>query len=135
MNLIRKYPHAFIYILSGVFIALLAWVVLRAQTGSSQPPSTPALKPDAGFTINIPQKALWRNYVTVSMEAIPGQHCELTYIPPSGEVHRMDTLANEAGICEWKWKIEESEGKGSGRLIFTLNGKSETHFFEIRSSF
>jgi hypothetical protein len=85
--------------------------------------------------VTIPQKALWRNYVTVSVEATPGTKCELTFVPPLGKTHQTDTTANASGLCVWNWKIDETEGKGNGRLIFTIDGISETHFLEIRSAF
>jgi hypothetical protein len=47
----------------------------------------------------------------------------------------MDTTADTSGLCEWRWKIDVAQGKGAGRLIFTINGVSETHFMEIRSNF
>jgi hypothetical protein len=90
---------------------------------------------DIDFTVNIPQKALMKNYVTVSAEAPPGTTCELIYVPPSGNIHQTETLADASGLCTWRWKVEESEGKGNGRLIFVIGETSETHFIEIRSSF
>ena len=93
--------------------------------------STPA----PHFKVTIPQKAILKNYVTVSVEAPAGTSCELTFIPASGETQVMNTTANAEGICEWRWKLEESYGKGNARLIFTINGVSDTHFIEIRSSF
>jgi hypothetical protein len=47
----------------------------------------------------------------------------------------MDITADSDGLCKWQWKIEEADGKGSGRLIFTIDGVSETHFIEVRSAF
>jgi hypothetical protein len=38
-------------------------------------------------------------------------------------------------LCEWRWKLEESYGEGHGRLIFTINGVSDTHFINIRKGF
>ncbi len=128
-------PRFLIALLSAIFVTCLIWIVLQVQTNSSQMSSLATVEPDTGFVIDIPQKALMKNYVRVSMQATPDKSCELTYIPPSGEIHRMNTVANESGLCEWRWKVEESEGKGDGRLIFTLDGKSETHFFQILSSF
>jgi hypothetical protein len=88
------------------------------------------------FRVIIPQKALFRNYLEVSVEAQPGTSCELIYISPSGEIHYMDTItADTTGLCTWKWKVDETKGKGAGRLIFTIGGINETHFIEIRSSF
>jgi len=95
----------------------------------------PTDTPSVNFILQIPQKALWNNYVLVSAEATPGTTCDLLYIPPSGDSQEMPSVADAKGQCAWKWKIEASQGKGNGRLIFTINGKSETHFFEIRSSF
>jgi len=86
------------------------------------------------FLLDIPQKTFFNNYLIVSAQTIPGASCELLYVPPSGAEQNMDTIADDNGQCTWKWKITESDGKGSGRLIFTINGKSETHFIEIRSS-
>ena len=73
--------------------------------------------------------------MVVSVGASPRTNCRLTYVPPSGEVQVMDIMADINGLCEWRWKIEEAQGKGSGRLIFTIDGISETHFMEIRSAF
>ena len=135
MSFARRTPKILIALLLAIFVTCLIWIVLRVQTNSSQTLSLATVEPDTGFVIDIPQKALMKNYVRVSMEATPGKYCELTYIPPSGEIHQMNTVANVSGQCEWRWKVEESEGKGDGRLIFTLDGKSETHFFQILSSF
>jgi hypothetical protein len=90
---------------------------------------------ETGLILEIPQKALWRNYVRVSAETKPGSLCELLYVPPSGVMQEFSSVADENGKCAWKWKIEEKDGKGNGRLIFTIDGKSETHFIEIRRSF
>lgn len=87
------------------------------------------------FNVTIPQKALLKNYVTVSVEAPEGTACELTFIPASGETQVMDTIANANGVCEWRWKLEESYGKGNAHLIFTINGVSDTHFLEVLSGF
>lgn len=47
----------------------------------------------------------------------------------------MDTKASQDGSCIWKWKIEESYGTGDARLIFTVNGVSDTHFIQIFKEF
>jgi hypothetical protein len=91
--------------------------------------------PIAPFILHIPEKALWQNYLHVSAETTAGAACRLTYVPPMGKTQEMDTTADESGLCKWRWKISEEEGKGPGRLIFTINGNSETHFIEIRRSF
>jgi hypothetical protein len=135
MSPTQKIAKILIALLLAVFVTFLAWVVLRGQTNTSQLPSAPTGFPYADFAVHIPQKALLRNYVTVSVEATPGTNCKLTYIPPSGEIHQMDTIANTRGLCEWRWKVEESQGKGAGRLIFTIDGASDTHFMEILSGF
>jgi hypothetical protein len=117
-------------------IALLLWLIQGEQRHSLQAAatSTPSSE-ETSFRLELPQKALWKNYVTVSAEAVPGTTCDLLYIPPSGESQEMSSVADENGKCSWKWKIEESHGKGNGRLIITIDGKSETHFIEIWSSF
>jgi hypothetical protein len=112
-----------------------AWVISQVQRNIPQPASTPTATPDASFIVHIPQKALWKNYVTVAMEAPAGTSCRLTYIAPSGATRQTDTTAKVNGLCEWRWKIEEAEGKGHGRLIFTIGEFSQTHFLEILSSF
>lgn len=76
-----------------------------------------------------------KNYLTVSMEAVPETKCTLTFVPPSGEKKKMDTKASQDGSCTWKWKIEESYGTGDARLIFTVNGVSDTHFIQIFKEF
>jgi hypothetical protein len=90
---------------------------------------------DADYTVTIPDKALIKNYLTVSLETDPGTACKLTFIAPSGTIHEMETIADVGGLCEWRWKLEESYGEGHGRLIFTINGVSDTHFINIRKGF
>jgi hypothetical protein len=144
MHPIQKIPKALITLTLIAFATLLVWVIIQGQSNSSrlptatpsfQPPSTPTTIPAKGFVVNIPQKALWKNYVTVSIEAPPGTKCELVYVPPAGQTHQTTTTADTSGLCVWNWKIEETEGKGNGRLIFIIGHKSETHFIEIRSAF
>ena len=133
MKLTRNIPpRAWISLVVINCLASLTWAVLREGTDSPQPPS---FTPVPHFNVNIPQKALLKNYVTVSVEAAPGTTCKLTFVPPSGVIREMDTTADESGQCVWRWKLEEEVGKGDGRLIFTLNGVSDTHFMEIRSAF
>ena len=90
---------------------------------------------DADFAVNIPDKALIKNYLTVSLETTPGTTCKLTFVPPSGNIREMAAIADLNGQCTWRWKLEETDGKGHGRLIFTVNGMSDTHFIDIRESF
>jgi hypothetical protein len=122
-------------LLLAVLITILVWAFLHGQTKYSQPPITPTIDSNTNFKLNIPQKALWRNYLVVSAKVDDGTSCRLIYIPPSGNKKAMDVTADSDGLCKWQWKIEETDGKGSGRLIFTIDGASETHFIEIRSSF
>lgn len=130
-NLIAKISLVLTFLASFFFF----WFHLQGQTNTSQPPGTPTVVLKAGLKLNIPSKALWKNYVFVSAETDPETNCRLTYVPPAGEVQVMDVTADTSGLCEWRWRVEEAQGKGSGRLIFTINGVSETHFIEIRSSF
>jgi hypothetical protein len=95
-------------------------------------PTGTALPP---FKINIPDKALWRNYLNLSLEAPAGTTCMLTYIAPMGATQQIDAIADENGLCQWRLKISEDEGKGHSRLIFTVNGISETHFIDVRPNF
>jgi hypothetical protein len=102
----------------------------------STPLSTPTAHNNEGFAVTIPQKTLYKNKVTVSVETTPGTDCELTYVSPSGDASFMDNIvADTNGLCSWTWRIDETKGRGAGRLIFTIEGISETHFIEIRSSF
>ena len=130
-------------IITVTFVTFLVWLNLRGQSYSTEAPNTPSVQlpitptgvPVKRLAVNIPQKALWRNYVEVSVETVPGTNCELIYIPPLGKTHQTETMADASGLCKWKWKIDETEGKGNGRLIFTIDGISETHFIEVRSAF
>ena len=124
-----------IVLILTISAGLLAWMVLREQSNSSRRRNAATVTPETGFVVNIPQKALIRNYVTVSVEAPAGTKCELTYISPSGEVRKMNATADTSGLCVWNWKIAEAEGAGEARLIFTVGGVSETHFMEILPSF
>ena len=116
----------------GILIIQMSW---ERKTNFSAPAATltDTLKND--FILQIPQKALWNSYIVVTAEATPGVTCSLLYIPPSGDSQEMSSTADKNGHCVWRWKIDPSQGKGNGRLIITINGRSETHFFEIRSSF
>jgi len=132
-----KPTHNLLRVLAILFIISL--VILSAQIAAQvintgpNPPSTPTITPEPGFVVDIPQKAFLKNYVVVSAQAAPGTKCELMFVPASGEIQKMDAVADENGKCTWRWKLEESQGKGNGRLIFTIGGKSETHFIEIQS--
>jgi hypothetical protein len=105
------------------------------QIATSKPPSTPIVIPTKSFVVNIPDKALLRNYIEVSVKANPGTNCELTYVSPAGQTRQTISLADSSGLCVWKWQIDASDGKGNARLIFTMDGISETHFLEVRSAF
>jgi hypothetical protein len=119
-----------------VLLALAIWAFpWRPSTPAQSTPISPTKTPFAPFILHIPEKALWQNYLHVSAETTAGATCRLTYVPPMGKTQEMDTTADESGLCKWRWKISEEEGKGPGRLIFTINGNSETHFIEVRRSF
>jgi hypothetical protein len=118
MNATRKIPKTLIALFLIAFTILLVWVIIRGQENSSRPPNTPSSQPPASptavplrFKVNIPQKALWRNYVEVSVEATPGTKCELTFVPPAGKTHQIATMAGTNGLCVWNWKIEEADEK------------------------
>ena len=108
-------------------------VILGEQPYESKTPVTPTGTPETSFITDIPQKVLWENYFNVSVEAAPGTACDLLYVPPVGKAQEMTSTANKDGKCVWRWKIKESQGEGDGKLIITIDGRSETHFFEIRS--
>ena len=123
-----------------VLLLIIALVLIILATFQSHkklpnPPSSPTTLYGKGFLVQIPQKALFKNYVTVSVEVESGTSCELTLISPSGDISQMETTAGVNGLCIWKWKVDETKGKGNARLIFTIEGISETHFIEILSSF
>lgn len=123
-----------IILLASVFVFSLIWInQTKLNTITIPPTSTPT--PPPNFEVTIPSKGLLKNYVTVSVKAETGTSCNLIFIPASGEMLNMDTIADENGECVWRWKLEESYGKGSARLIFTINGMSQTHFLQILESF
>ena len=123
---------ALLVVAVGIFVLQIA---SRGKITTPRTPVTPTEAPEVSFEVDIPQKALWKNYFIVSAKAAPGAICDLFYVPPMGESQEMTSVADEDGKCTWRWKIDESQGKGNGRLIITIDGRSETHFFEIRSSF
>lgn len=138
MKSIQKYS---ITLLSFLFTFL---VILSAcsNQGQAQPSPSPVstatfftYTPEPTFVVTIPQKALLKNYVDVSVKADEGTTCTLTFVPASGEMVVMDAVADATGQCSWQWKLEESYGKGIARLIFTINGVSDTHFLEILANF
>jgi hypothetical protein len=135
MSPTRKTQTTLIVLFTITLVTFLAWACLRRQANPHQPPVTPTATINKSLVVDIPQKALWKNYVTVSAEAKPGAICKLIYIPPSGETLQMDVTANSGGLCEWRWIIDETQGKGSSRLILIIDGISETHFMEIWPAF
>jgi len=135
MNLVRNKTILGVT-LTLMFIALIAWGSLLGRSKPAQSTKIPPTEtPLVSFSVHIPEKALWKNYLNVSAEAATGTSCRLTYVPPMGTTQQMDTTAAENGLCAWRFKISAEEGKGPGRLIFTINGTSETHFIEVRSNF
>ena len=135
MKLTREIAKILITLSAAVLFIFIIQVVLRKNVNSIQTPASPTTERETGFFLEIPQKALWNNYIVFTAEATPGVTCSLLYIPPSSDSQEMSSTADKNGHCLWRWKIDRSQGKGNGRLIITINGKSETHFFEIRSSF
>ena len=139
MEALRKFTNRALKILAVPLVIAISvfiiQIVLSGKQTASQTPITPTDTPEASLIVQFPQKALWNNYFTVVAKAAPGTTCELLYVPPASESQEMSSVADENGQCIWRWKIDESQGKGNGRLIITIDGKSETHFFEIRSSF
>lgn len=135
-NFLRRSKRPLLVSLALIFVSLLAWAITLGQSKPAQLIPVPATEtPIPPFILYIPDKALWKNYLQVSAETSAGTLCRLTYVPPMGTTQEMDTIADESGLCTWRFKISEEEGKGPGRLIFTINGTSETHFIEIRRSF
>ena len=134
MTRIKNISRVLTVLLLITLLIFLAQIILQEKIIISKLPDTPTFVPEVAFVVDIPQKTFFNNYVVMSAQTSPGTICELLYVPPSGEIQKMDTVADNNGRCVWRWKIEESQGKGNGRLIFTIAGKSETHFIEIRSS-
>jgi hypothetical protein len=131
----RKPKILFAVLLLMVASSFLSWAVLHTKSNRPQSVDIPAVAQAPHFETSIPQKALLNNYLTVSVKTAAGTKCKLTFITPSGETQTMDALADEKGECVWSWKLEESAGKGDGRLIFTIDGVSDTHFIQIFANF
>lgn len=130
----RRYSKFLLLAILAAFISFTAWTLLRGRE-NPQVSATPTISMYADFNVTIPSKAMLKNYLTVSVEAAPGTNCTLTFIPASGEMQVMETVANSEGECVWRWKLEESFGRGAARLIFTIDGLSDTHYIEIHNSF
>lgn len=132
---IKKSAKALIIILlASAIVFSLIWInQTKPSTIIILPTPTSTSLPN--FEVTIPSKALLKNYVTVSVKAEIGTNCNLIFIPASGEMLNMDTIADENGECVWRWKLEESYERGSARLIFTIDGMSETHFLPILPGF
>lgn len=136
MKFVRSSKRILIISVVLIFVVLITSTIMQDRSQPVQSTSIPPSEtPTISFTLHIPDKALWKNYLHVSAETSAGTTCRLTYIPPMGTTQVMNTTADENGLCSWRWKISEEEGKGPGRLIFTIDGISETHFIEIRRSF
>lgn len=119
-------------------IGLLVVGCTNLQFQESLNVSTPTATKRKGFIVKLPQKAFWNSILTVTVEAPYSTSCELSYISPSGSFSKAAglgrTRANKSGVCMWSWKIDPSGKTGTGRLIVTIGGLSETHFVEIRSA-
>ncbi len=120
---------------TALLITLIIFLIQSRKNYPSSPSSEPTLSPYGDFNVHIPQKALLKNYINVAVEAEPGTECTLTYVPPMGESMQMETIAKSNGLCEWRWQIKESDTQGHARLIFTINGLSDTHFLQIFNEF
>lgn len=135
MRLTYIIPRILTILVIILLVIISTLIVMGGIKTYSKQINVPTAPLEAGFVLDIPQKALLKNYVVVAAQTTPGTNCELVFIPPSGEIQKMDAVADDHGRCIWRWKLDESFGKGYGRLILTIGEKSETHFFEIRSSF
>jgi hypothetical protein len=131
----RVISKSLVVLLLVIFFSFAFLAFFASQKRLPQTRITPTPQIDQAFVVNIPQKALFRNTLAVSALAAPGTSCRLTYISPSGESVIMETIADTDGICSWRWIVDETKGTGAGRLIFTIDGVSETHFIEVRSDF
>ena len=131
MNTKRKFR--LVLFLFSVFTLLLS--ACASSKSEAIPTPIPTKNIYGDFNVHIPQKALLKNYINVAVEAEPGTECTLTYIPPMGESMQMETTAKSNGLCEWRWQIKETDTQGHARLIFTINGLSDTHFLQIFNEF
>ena len=134
----QKFSVVLLFLLFAFLITLSACSNQGGIQPSPFPVSTATFftyTPEPTFAVTIPQKALLKNYVMVSVKADEGTACRLTFVPASGETLVMDAVADATGQCSWQWKLEPSYGKGIARLIFTINGVSDMHFLEILANF
>ena len=135
MQTIKKNVKVLTIILLVSVVAFSLILINQTKPNTTTIPSTATPTSPPNFEVTIPSKALLKNSVTVSVKAETGTSCNLIFIPASGEMQSMDTIADENGECVWRWKLEESYERGSARLIFTINGMSETHFLPILPGF
>lgn len=70
------------------------------------------------------------NKATLTISTTAGASCNLSYWTPSGNASSADGLgtktANAQGVCTWTWLISGSTKAGSGTLVVTVDGNSQT---------
>lgn len=139
MDIKNRKIFGFIFIIIILIVAFSIFnfnlTTRKMARGTNTPTTIPSSTPAPKFEVTIPSKGLLKNYVTVSVKAETGTSCNLIFIPASGETLDMNAVADENGDCVWRWKLEESFEMGTARLIFTINGISDTRFLQILESF
>jgi hypothetical protein len=102
MRELTNLPRNILKLLTVLLLVVLSIFLIQFAFGkpikASSPMIAPTSTPEFDFVLEIPQKALWKNYVHVSAEAAPGTVCTLRYIPPSGNMQEMSSTADENGM-------------------------------------
>jgi hypothetical protein len=70
------------------------------------------------------------------IRTLPGETCAISYITPIGTTSNAKGLesqqAGDNGLCLWSWKIGTSTKAGTGSIIITANGLTQTYQIEIK---
>lgn len=100
---------------------------------TSAPTETP---PVTGFIlISISETASVGSSASAEIRTQPNSTCKLTYILPSGRESTVDGIgektADKSGYCSWFWDILGNTNPGTGKIIITAGGKTQTYKIKI----
>jgi hypothetical protein len=96
--------------------------------GVTQPPQATAV---AGFTlVSLSSPVSVGGNAQVTIQAVPGASCSIRYVTPHGTVSKAQGLGTETadstGTCAWTWKIGASTEPGTGTVMITANGATQS---------
>jgi hypothetical protein len=74
----------------------------------------------------------------IEIKTSPGGRCTINYIDTAGDPVELDSLtplvADENGLCAWRWTIDENTQPGSGSVFVTAGGVAATYLLQVQST-